>query len=191
MRKFLFLAVLAILLVSCTPIIEVDKAKPAEEIPLKEPEEIVTKEIEKPAPEEIIAEENIIEVNEDSFSPAEKTIKKNTEIEWVKKDVRDYKIACYLGGIRIIQSSNLKEGDSFAYTFLEEGKYTCITYPYGLRNIITVEAPQPLLSPTGSAVVNENSSMKGAPFAAITLVSVVVLLFFIYGRKRKQQETFK
>ena len=174
-----------ILTISCAPIVEIEEAQP-----VKEPEEV--KEPAAEEPEEVILEEpeetnleNTIEINPNAFFPKEKTISKNTEIKWIKKDTRDYKIGCYLGGTRIIQSPNLKEGDSFTYTFLQEGKYTCITTPYGLRNIITVEAEAPLLSPTGSVILKQETIAKGAPLAAIAMIAIIALLFFIYGRKRK------
>ena len=174
-----------ILITSCAPITDVEEAQPT-----KEPEEAIN------APEKAIEEvifeesgetsmENTIEINPDAFSPEEKTISKNTEIKWIKKDTRDYKIGCYLEGTRIIQSPDLKEGDSFTYTFLQEGIYTCITTPYGLRNIITVGSEAPFLSPTGSVVINQESLAKGAPLAAIAMIAIIALLFFIYGRKRK------
>ena len=181
-QYILLLTILAILITSCAPVVEVEDAQPTE--PIEEPEE-TTEEPEEVILEEPEPDENIIEINPDAFSPKEKTISKNTEIKWIKKDTRDYKIVCYLGGTRIIQSPNLKEGDSFIYTFLQEGKYTCVTVPYGMRNIITVEAEAPLLSPTGSAVISQKSIAKGAPLAAVAMIAIIALLFFIYGRKRK------
>jgi plastocyanin len=185
-QYILLLALLMILITSCAPIIDVEEAQPVET-----PEEVI-EEVTPEEPEEVILEEseetileNTIEINPDAFSPEEKTISKNTEIKWVKKDTRDYKIGCYLEGTRVIQSPNLKEGDSFTYTFLQEGKYTCITTPYGLRNIITVEANAPLLSPTGTVILNQESLAKGAPLAAVAMIAIIALLFFIYGRKRK------
>ena len=185
MKRYTLLLLLIILLTSCAPKVEIDIAKPVEETPIEEPKEIIEEEPKEPKPEEKSLEENIIEIKEDSFYPKEKTIEKNTEIKWLKKDTRDYKIVCYLEGTRVIQSPDLKEGDSFTYNFLEEGGYTCITIPYGLRSTITVEAQKPLLSPTSSAVISEGTSIKGASLAAIALIAIVVLLFFIYGRKRQ------
>ena len=184
MKKYTLLLLLLITLItSCAPKVEVDIAKPVEETPIEEPKEII-EELKEPKPEETSLKENIIEIKEDSFYPKEKTIEKNTEIKWLKKDARDYKIICYFEGTRVIQSPDLKEGDSFTYNFLEEGEYTCITTPYGLRSTITVGAI-PLLSPTSSAVISEGTSIKGASLAAIALIAIVVLLFFIYGRKRQ------
>lgn len=180
---------LIILITSCAPKVEIDIAKPVEETPKSEPIEITKEEpketIEEKLEEEISLEENTIEIKEDSFYPKEKAIEKNTEIEWIKKDVRDYKIACYLEGRRIIQSSNLKDGDSFIYTFLKEGEYTCITYPYGLRSTILVKAQQSLLSPTADVVRGTGENTKMASLAALITVAVVALLFFVYSRKRR------
>lgn len=185
MKEYIILSLLTILITSCAPKVEVETAKPVEE-PIEEPKEIIEKQEEViEEPEETSLEENIIEIKEDSFYPKEKIIEKNTEIKWVKKGRKDYKIGCYLEGTRVIQSPNLKQGDSFTYTFLKEGEYTCITTPYGLRSTITVEGRKVLLSPTGSAVIGESNNIKGASFAAIALIAIIILLFFIYGRKRQ------
>jgi len=146
-----------ILITSCAPKVEVDKAKPVEEAYVKEPEEAIGQPIEKseeviekpketapvppvPVPEEPeeTALEETIEISDNSFSPNEKTVKINTKVTWVKKDKRDYKIACYLESIRVVLSPTLKDGDSFTYTFLKEGEYSCITTPYGMRSTIEV-----------------------------------------------------
>lgn len=188
MKKYILLLLLTVLITSCAPKVEVENAQQVEETPIEQPKEIIKeepKEITQEEAEETSLEENIIEIKEDSFYPKKKTIEKNTEIKWIKKDRKDYKIGCYLEGTRVIQSPNLKQGDSFTYTFLKEGEYTCITTPYGLRSTITVEGRKALLSPTGSAVIGESNNIKGASFAAIALISIIVLLFFIYGRKRQ------
>jgi len=152
------------------------------EVPVETPELI---EAEKPKEiEQISLEENIIEIREDAFYPKEKTIGKNTEIKWIKKDPRDYKIVCYLKGTRVIQSPDLNEGDSFMYDFLEDGEYTCITVPYGLRSTIIVET-QPLLSPTGGAIIGNGKRMDGASFIGIILIAITALLYYV-GIKRKQ-----
>jgi plastocyanin len=177
MKRYMLSLLLLILITSCAPEVEVDIAKPVEETPTKEPEEGIEVELEEPE-----VEENIIEIRESSFSPKEKTIEKDTEIKWIKKDKRDYKLVCYLKGTRIIQSRDLKEGDSFTYKFSEEGEYTCITVPYGLRNIITV-AKTELFSPTGRAV-SANIGIKGNPLTVIILMAISLLLFF-YSRKKK------
>lgn len=183
MKKYIFLLLLIVLITSCTPKVEVDIAKPAEETPKEEIKEVIKEESkEQEIPE--LEEENNIEIKEDSFYPKEKTIEKNTEIRWIKKDPRMYKVACYLEGNRIALSPDLKENDSFTYRFLKEGEYICITFPYGLRNIIKVEAKTSLLSPTGSAVINEGTTIEKASLAAIALIAIIILLFFIYGRKR-------
>lgn len=151
--------------------------------PIDELEEITL--IEDGREEVIPEEENIIEIREDSFYPIEKIVKKNTEIRWVNKDTKQHKIACYLGGNRVTTSSNLDENDYFTYTFIEGGEYTCIDAIYGLRSIITIESQQPLLSPIGSAVIGGSNTLKGASLSAIALIALIVLLFFIYGRKRR------
>ena len=187
----LSLIILVIFLTSCTPIRDVDTAKPVETPigeptgTIEEPKTVEETKLEKPTEtvEKPTIQKNIIEINPDAFNPKEKIISLNTEIKWVKKDSRDYKIACYLNGNRITQSSDLKEGDSFTYTFLKEGEYTCITSPYGLRNIINVKSSQQaMLSPTGSAVIGD-IKISRAPFAAVALLGIITLLFFVYGRK--------
>lgn len=189
MKQYILLTLLIILITSCAPKVEIDIAKPVEDVPIEKPKEVIEekpKEItqEEPKAEEISPEENTIEIKEDSFYPKEKTIEKNTEIKWTNKDKKEHKIACYLSGTRVTTSSNLKQEDSFAHTFLKEGDYTCIDAIHGLRSTITVEAQQQLLSPTGSAVISESTSIKGTSLAAIALIAIIILLFFIYGRKK-------
>ena len=188
MRQYAIIILLMILLTSCAPQTEEPKPMPpavpeapAEpEPPAEKPQETVTQEPEIEAPKE-----NTIEIKESSFEPAEKIIKKNTEIEWVNKDKKDHKIACYLSGTRVTTSSNLKQEDSFTYTFLQEGQYSCIDAIYGLRSTITVKTEQALLSPTGDAILGGTESIKGASLAAIALIAMMLLLFLSYGKKRR------
>ena len=57
-----------------------------------------------------------------------------------------------------------------------------------MRSIITIESQQPLLSPIGSAVIGGSNTLKGASLSAIALIALIVLLFFIYGRKSVKLE---
>ncbi len=181
MKQYWLLVFLIVIVTACAPKVEVEKALPAEE-PIEVPQET---EVSLEEPEEIL-EPNLIEIMESGFLPEEKTIKKNTEIKWLKKDSRNYKIACYLLGERVIQSNDLQEGDSFTYKFLIEGEYTCITVPYGLRSTVTVRSEQPLLSPTGGVIIKSRDiNLKGASLTATAIFALVILLFFIYGRKRQ------
>ncbi len=198
---FVIIAATALIIRYNAPIIEVEEAQLVEE-KVEKPEEILEEsqkseisegletesqsepaEMIPPEPEQP-SKENIIEIRKDAFYPKEKIITKNTEIKWVKKDTRDYNLNCYLGGTRVIQSPDLKEGDSFTYIFLEEGKYTCITTPYGLRNIITVET-QPLLSPTGRVVLKEGQGIDGFSLAAMIIITMALILAFSYRGKKK------
>ena len=193
MKKYIILLLLAILISSCTtqtqteeptpvtPPIEEPETPPIEEPPVEEPQETVTQE-----PQIEPQKENTIEIKESSFDPVEKIIGKNTEIEWINKDKKEHKIACYLSGTRVTTSSNLNEEDSFTYTFLQEGQYTCIDAIYGLRSTITVKTEQSLLSPTGNiALEGGTKSIKGASLAAMALIALMLLLFFSYGKKRR------
>ncbi len=186
MRQYIILLLLIILLTSCAPKVDVDTAKPVEEL-REEPKEAIEKWEEaieeEPGVEEVSLEENTIEIKENIIDPERKVIERNTEITWVNKDKKEHKIACYLGGTRVTTSSNLKQEDSFVYTFLKEGDYTCIDAIYGLRSTIIVEGQKALLSPTGRAVIGEGEISR-ASFAAIALIAIIVLLFFVFGRKR-------
>jgi len=190
---------LVILVTACAPVVEVEDAQPVEDAVIEEGVAEETEEV----VEEVVLEkeeavdENVIEITKDGFNPVEKTVEPYTDIKWVKKDdPRDYKIACYLGGARATMSSNLKEGDHFIYTFINEGEYTCLIFPYGLRSTITVETA-PLLSPTGRVVTNVNGgglsmgefleSIKVGEsnfLGLIAILSVMMVIFFVYGRKR-------
>jgi len=182
---------LIILITSCAQEADIDVVEP--KVTIAEPEEIdtivepeePTKAIEEEKLEETkkpSKEENIIEMREGSFYPKDKTIKANTEITWIKKDPREYKIACYLEGDRIAVSPNLKEGDSFTHIFLKGGEYTCITFPYGLRSTIIVEDVAPLLSPTGNVIID--AKLKISPIAAIVFAAIIVLIVIIFRRKK-------
>ncbi|MBU0628986.1 MAG: hypothetical protein KKC75_07380 [Nanoarchaeota archaeon] len=126
-------------------------------------------------------QKNIIEINADSFSPITKTITKNTQITWINNDNREHKIACYLKGSRIITSTNLKKGDSFEFTFLGYGEYTCMDAIYGLRSTINVVLPSNM--PTGMVVISSQTAILTAPLASIAILGIILLLFFIYGRR--------
>ncbi|MBW2989603.1 hypothetical protein KY358_04780 [Candidatus Woesearchaeota archaeon] len=189
------IAVLAavILLASCAPVVEVDVAKPVEEpagqeagvpaqqeTPIEKPEEIMAEE----QAERDKAADNSIIIREDSFYPSEKTININEEVTWTKEDDRDYQIACYFEGSRVAISPSLKSGDSFSYRFLKEGEYRCLTFPYGMKNMITVkEEATPLLSPTGNAV-GTGKSFRSPALAILALFSAIILALFIFGRKK-------
>ena len=179
----------ALLITACAPQVVIEVGQPVEEIPTEEPQIIeqpsdvigvITEE-----PKEISTQQNMIEIRKDAFYPKEKAIGKNTEIQWVNRDESVHKIACYLGGTRVTTSSNLAKGDFFTYTFLEGGVYTCIDAIYGLRSTVTVKHTQELFSPTGRVVAVESADMIGDPLAAIAVLAFIILLFFIYGRKRR------
>jgi len=192
MKQYIIIIALIILITACTPKVDIEKAQPAEGTPPEEPEAPIEM-----IPEEPKTQDNTIEIKEDAFYPKEKTIQENTIIRWINKDQKQHKISCYLGGTRVTTSENLEEGDSYGYTFIKDGEYTCIDAIYGLRSTITVgsEAPllsptgkvteKSLLSPTGSVVVSGSTSLKGAALAGIAVIAIIALLFFIFARKRK------
>jgi len=197
MKKYLVMLFLLVLVIGCTKV-EVDQAQKAEDAAQQEPVEpqqpAEAQPVETPAPTEIIEPEigfegTTIEIKEGLFDPEENTIEQNTEVKWVNKDAKEHKIACYLGGTRVTTSSNLKQEGDFTYTFLKDGKYTCIDAIYGLRSYITVKPKEALLSPTGNVVLAANSAI-GLEEIGITLLTLVAILsifvlsFFIYGRKR-------
>ena len=194
MKQYLLIMILIILVTACAPKVEIEEAYPVgetetgkesktniEEPVIQEPAELPAEVLKT---EEITSIENLIEIEEDSFYPKEKIIRKDTKVEWIKKDARSYKLACYLEGTRVIQSPDLKQGDTFTYKFLKDGEYTCITYPYGLRSTITVRTTAPLLSPTGNVVLNGDKGINGASLAVMAIIAITLLLFFNHGRKK-------
>ena len=188
MRQYLAILFLIIMITACAPKVDIERAKPAEEPTAEEPKDIIEQPklpSPPPAPEEEKYSGVIINIKDGSFDPVNKTINRNVEIKWVNTDKREHKIACYLSGNRVTTSSNLKKGDYFTYTFIENGGYTCIDAIYGLRGHIEVEGAQALLSPTGNVILNIGGNFTESSIASTAIISMIILLFFIYGRKRK------
>lgn len=167
------------LLVSCTQV-DIDQAVPAAER-LSPPEE---PQVETPIPQAPAEapEEDFIEIRAEGIFPKEKKVELDEEVTWINKDLKEHKLACYLAGNRVAASSNLKQDDSFSFTFQKEGAYTCIDAIYGLRSAI--EVGEEGYTPTGGAVISDENAGSGLPLASIAIVSIIVLLFFVYGRKR-------
>ena len=188
---------LVVFVMGCTRV-EVDQAQKVEDATPQEPVEpqqpAEAQPVDTPAPPEMIEPEisfegTTIEIKEGVFDPEENTIEQNTEVKWVNKDAKEHKISCYLGGTRVTTSSNLKQEGDFTYTFLKDGKYTCIDAIYGLRSYITVKPKQALLSPTGNVVLAANGALSVGEIeitllSFVAILSIFVLSFFIYGRKR-------
>ena len=183
MKQYVLFVLIMILITACAPKVEVDIAKPVK-TPAEQPRDIIESPKDTVTEKPITPQEtNMVEIRQDAFYPEEKSIQENTEIKWIKKDTRTYKIVCYLDGARVVLSEDLKQGDTFTYKFEKEGKYTCITSPYGLRNVINVE-PKEMLSPTGYVVAGNNpESPFGSSIALVAVLSVIALSFFIFGRK--------
>ena len=98
-----------------------------------EPEE-ETEEINATEPEEGILK---IEIDHLTLSQKDVTIEKGTTVVWENKESNKHKITIY----GLVQSPILYQGDSFEYTFNEEGKYTyiCAIFKKQIRGTITVE----------------------------------------------------
>lgn len=192
MRKYILLFSLLLLVTACAnqtkETADVQSAQPDQ--PAAEPDAAATEpqpDLPSPPQEEapIQKQQNIIEINADSFGPAKKTITRNTKIIWVNNDDREHKVACYLDGNRITTSANLKKGDSFGFTFIEYGEYTCIDAIYGLRSTVKVVLPSSMPT-TGMASLRSDGGALTAPLAAIAVCALILLLFFIYGRKHNK-----
>ena len=116
-----------------------------EEINVTEPEEGLNETIEPEGEtEEINAtepEENVftIEIDHLTFSQKDVVIEKGTTVVWKNKESHKHKITVY----GLVQSQLLYQGDSFEYTFDEEGKYNYVCAVFktkeGMRGTITVE----------------------------------------------------
>lgn len=104
--------------------------EPAEVIePEEETEEINTTEL----------EEGIFKIEIDHLTLSQKdvTIEKGTTVVWENKESNKHKLTIY----GLVQSPILYQGDSFEYTFNEEGKYIyiCAIFKKQIRGTITVE----------------------------------------------------
>ena len=110
---------------------------------IEEPEEPVEEELnETIETEEINAtepEEGILKIEIDHLTLSQKdvTIEKGTTIRWENKESNKHKLTIY----GLVQSPVLYQGDSFEYTFEEEGKYTyiCAIFKKQIRGTVTVE----------------------------------------------------
>jgi|TARA_B100002003_G_C14106553_1_gene532230 plastocyanin len=70
------------------------------------------------------------------------TIEKGTKVTWTHADdSKMFLIACYRGPNRFLKSENFFPGESFSFTFTEDGEYLCQEAIYGARGFITVGDP--------------------------------------------------
>jgi len=122
-----------------------------QETPVVEPEEEVEEPVEEELNETIEPEEETedinatepeegifkIEIDHLTLSQKDVTIEKGTTIRWENKETNKHKLTIY----GLVQSPILYQGDSFEYTFEEEGKYTyiCAIFKKQIRGTITVE----------------------------------------------------
>jgi len=97
-------------------------------------EPIKTEEINATEPEEGILK---IEIDHLTLSQKDVTIEKGTTIRWENKESNKHKLTIY----GLVQSPILYQGDSFEYTFEDEGKYTyiCAIFKKQIRGTVTVE----------------------------------------------------
>ena len=93
-----------------------------------------TEEINATEPEEGILK---IEIDHLTLSQKDVTIEKGTTIRWENKESNKHKLTIY----GLVQSPILYQGDSFEYTFEDEGKYTyiCAIFKKQIRGTVTVE----------------------------------------------------
>jgi len=54
----------------------------------------------------------------------------------------------------------------------------------GPFSFLSAGAWRKISTPTGGAVISDENAGSGLPLASIAIVSIIVLLFFVYGRKR-------
>tara|TARA_Y100000310_G_scaffold73179_1_gene69346 strand:+ start:1588 stop:2316 length:729 start_codon:yes stop_codon:yes gene_type:complete len=76
------------------------------------------------------------------FDQPDLTLEKGTKVTWTHSDdSKMFLIACYDGPNRFLKSDNFFPGESFSFTFTEDGKYLCQEAIYGARGFITVGTP--------------------------------------------------
>ena len=153
-KKIIFLLIVVGIVLSGCQIAEEQTEEPVEteeqETLVDEPEEV-----EEPAEEELNEtiepeeeteeinatepEENVltIEIDHLTLSQRDVVIEKGTTIVWENKESNKHKLTIY----GLVQSPILYQGDSFEYTFDEEGEYTyiCAIFKKQIRGTITVE----------------------------------------------------
>ena len=119
------------------PVVEPEQEEIEEpEEPVEEElnETIETEEINATEPEEGVLK---IEIDHLTLSQKDVTIEKGTTIRWENKESNKHKLTIY----GLVQSPILYQGDSFEYTFEDEGKYTyiCAIFKKQIRGTVTVE----------------------------------------------------
>ena len=114
-----------------------------EEINVTEPEEGLNETVE---PEEETEDINAsepekgvlrIEIDHLTLSQKDVTIERGTTVRWENKENNKHKLTIY----GLVQSPILYQGDSFEYTFEEEGEYIyiCAIFKKQIQGTITVE----------------------------------------------------
>lgn len=63
-----------------------------------------------------------------------------TIISWKNSDDRVHQVACYVDGVRIFKSQQLKPGDTDSYRFIQQGDYQCLDIVFGYWSNISVSA---------------------------------------------------
>jgi len=119
------------------PVVEPEQEEIEEpEEPVEEElnETIETEEINATEPEEGVLK---IEIDHLTLSQKDVTIEKGTTVVWENKESNKHKLTIY----GLVQSPILYQGDSFEYTFEDEGKYTyiCAIFKKQIRGTVTVE----------------------------------------------------
>jgi len=134
-KKIIVLFIILGIILSGCKIAEKQTEEPVvteeQETQVVEPEQEVVEPIETIEPEEEVEEinntepeENLLTIEIDHLALSQKdvTIEKGTTIKWENKESYKHKLTIY----NLVQSPVLYQGDSFEYTFEEEGKYTYI-----------------------------------------------------------------
>ncbi len=149
-KKIIVLFIILGIILSGCKIAEKQTEEPVvteeQETQVVEPEQEVVEPIETIEPEEEVEEinntepeENLLTIEIDHLALSQKdvTIEKGTTIKWENKESYKHKLTIY----NLVQSPVLYQGDSFEYTFEEEGKYTyiCAIFKEYIKGTITVE----------------------------------------------------
>jgi len=161
-KIIVLLLILGIMLSGCK-ISEEQTEEPVEtgeqEEPIVEPEQEEIEEPEEPIEEEPAEtiepgeekeeanatepEKNIFKIEIDNLTLSQKdvTIERGTTVVWENKGGNVHKLTIYKQVHGLAQSPRLYKGDSFEYTFDEEGKYpyVCAIFPENIMGTITVE----------------------------------------------------
>ncbi len=138
-------------------------------------EEIITIIVE----EQELPKEVVIQISRFEFDKPEITIEPGTKVIWNNTDTRRHMITNKRIGLFRHMRKSLEFGDTFEYTFNEEGVYEILEANFGINGKVIVEKKDPNLI-TGQII--RNIEVNGISFLLISInLLVITALALVIG----------